>query len=249
MTKLLTRTGLLFAVASLALFGVEQAAAERASDARELISLETPEGWTAVPRERLRETIRSLRNPNLRLVGADRERVELLFINADEADDLIPNLQVFILDSGGLGLEDGDLEELRANVESSYTGSIGGRFKLLTLTRSRVGGSGSARLTGIYRWRTVNMKILQHLVPGTDHLYAITYTAKERDFSRHLHTVEEALATVAIADPPLVLGWLWDGLSWGALIALVLGILWLILYLSGSGYGRRPIFNPFTRAG
>ena len=249
MTTIIIRSGLLFVVvvASILLIGVEPTAAERASDARELISLETPEGWTAVLREQMQETIRSLRNPNLNLVGVDRERVELLFINADEADDLIPSLQVFIFDFGGLGLEDGDLEELQANVESSYTESIGSRFKLLTLTRSRVGGSGSARLTGIYRWRTVNMKVLQHLVPGTNHLYAITYTAKERDFSRHLPAVEEALATVTIADPPLVLGWLWDGLRWGVLIVLVLGILWLILFLSGSGFGRRPIFNPFVR--
>ena len=62
MTTIIIRSGLLFVVvvASLLLFGVELAVAERASDARELISLETPEGWIAVLREQMQEKIRKL---------------------------------------------------------------------------------------------------------------------------------------------------------------------------------------------
>ncbi len=217
--------------------GVVPGLAEQASDPRELISFDPPAGWTPVSPGKLRETIRALNNPGLKLIGADPGGAVLFFAKITGAGDIIPHLQVRIHDIRGLGLSETDLLEMEKDLEKRYSERMGSRFKLLTLRRTELGGLRAARITGIYRWRTVNIKVLQCLLPGTDHLYEITYTAKEREFSRHLNEVEESLATVQIADPPLILDWLWNGINTLILLLLMGIILWLFLLMVGNRPG------------
>jgi len=214
------------------------AAVERISDPANRVSLELPEGWTAVRPEAAREALRSLSGRELRIVGIDQSKTVLLAVDARDAQDIIPHISVSVADVGGLGLSDADLEELESELERLYSEQMGGRFKLLTLKGYELGGLRAARVTGIYRWRTVNIKILQYLVPGTDRLYAVTYTAKEREFRRSLSAAEAAMGTLIIADPPLRLEWLWESLRWATLLILVAGILWLTIIATSSRPGK-----------
>ncbi len=223
------------------------AQAERISDPGELVSFVRPVGWTQVSPGDIRAAINSLNNPELTLIGIDSEKAALLLTRLSDARDIIPHIQVAVHPVAGLGLSEADLEALESTLEEEYSNRMGSRFKLLTMRRVELGGLRAAKITGIYRWRTVNIKILQVLVPGTERLYEITYTAKERDFSRFLEEVEESLGTVQIVDPPLVLDWLWDWAGKLALLFLLALIFLLIINLVFARSGQRRLGAPAER--
>ncbi len=224
------------------------ALAERVSDSEGNVSIEIPPGWQVVSPENIRETLLRLDKGDLRIVGVDPERTTILTINAVEAKDITPLVYVLKADSGGLTLSEEDVDNLRRQIESVYSEEMDSRFKLLTLEKSEIGGLQAVRLTGIFRWRTVNIKMLQFLIPGTDYLYAVTYTAKEREFNRFLSVAESALGTVQITDPQIILDWLWDAFRWIVLVGLLIGIIWLTMVAaSNRGGGEGSSVSPFMR--
>lgn len=224
------------------------ALAERVSDPDGNVSVELPPGWQAVSPENIRETLTRLNKSDLRIIGVDPERITILAINAAEAKDIAPLVYVSRTNFGGLALSDDDIDNLRRQISAIYSEEMDSRFKLLTLEKSEIGGLPAARLTGIYRWRTVNIKLLQFLIPGTQYLHAVTYSAKEREFNRFLPEVESALETVRIADPPVVLDWLWNALRWIVLLGLVAGVIWLTMVAASSrGGGEGSSVSPFLR--
>lgn len=228
------------------LFAAGIAAQERIADPEGLISIVPLATWNAASSDLANELIDSRPNTFSRVIGPQRDRQGVLLLKVDEPADLIPNLQLSVYAKGGLPLDDASMEVLERELESIYARSTGGPFRMFVLERSEVAGLAAFRLTGVYRWRTNNIKILQYLVPGAGHLYAITYTANEREFNRHLPAVEQMLSTIHIADPPLFTGWLWDALRWVLLLVLVAAILWGILYANSiKPGGQGPRFTLF----
>lgn len=222
--------------------------AQRIRDPRDLISFEIPVGWSELPAGQIQESFQDLPNPEFRLIGVDQQRTAALLINTSNAADIIPHVRIAVHEIGGLDISEESLQGFEDNLEDSYSQRMGSRFKLLTLKPASFNGLWGVRITGIYRWRTVNIKILQVLLPGSGHLYEITYTAKEREFSSRLDEVEEAIGTVQIVDPPIMLEWLRDWTS-GLVLVLMLGVvLGLMLYIVGNRLGR-PRLSPSPGGG
>lgn len=224
--------------AALALAFAVNLHADRISDEHGLISMEAPEGWISVPVGAVRSTVGDLPNSNLFLLGFKSSESGLFFMKQSGAVDIIPHLQISVYDVRGLALNDDVVRALESDLPARYSAEMGETFKLLVLEKVTIAGLRAARLTGIYRWRTVNIKVLQYLIPGSDHLYEITYTALERTFSRNVIEVEEALDSIQISDPPLLLDWLWDLLRWGILLGIVVVIIGAIFFATGSQPGR-----------
>jgi hypothetical protein len=242
------RIRLLAACIAILLLTALPAAAERVSDRDNLISIEAPSGWRSIPPEDAVNSLRRLAKGELRIVGVDRDRTRVLLINSDKAHDIVPHISISIADRGGLSISDTDLGRLSRLVESVYSEAMGTRFRLLMLEKAELGGLQSVRLTGIYRWRTVNIKILQYLIPGGGRLYAVTFTAKEREFNGLLSEAESAMNTVRISDPLLLLDWLWSAVRWLILLSLIGGIIWLTMIAAGStGGGEGTSVSRFLR--
>ena len=217
------------------------------------VSITAPDGWISAKPEDAAQLLRDLSHNELRVIGIDGERTVLLAMNIAQAKDIVPVISIAVADVGGLDVGESDLEKIEREIEERYSDRLGTPFKLLMIENSSLGGLLCARLTGIYRWRTVNIKILQYLVPGEDRLYAVTYAAKEREFRDHLESAEGAMNTLMIGDAPLRLGWLWETLRWVGLLAIVLAIVWLTIIAAsnrpqrGGESGLPSESNPFLR--
>lgn len=219
----------------------EHAAAQTVSDSENRFSMEVPSGWAVVDPSEAEETVLALGNPKLRLIGIDLEDTDIILMNTDGAVDAIPHIQVSVFPYPGLGLTDGDLQEVESTIESIYRDRIGVRyFKLFKISRVTQGGLQALEITGVYPHGESNVKILQHLIPGSGHLYAVTYSAREREFSNHLEQVREVLNTVKISDAPLFTIDFSGLLHWITLLFIVAVVIWLILYVSGNRFGREP---------
>jgi hypothetical protein len=231
----------------LVLAAAAPAAAERVSDPGNLVSIDAPADWPSVAPGGAATALRRMGKGHMKIIGIDPARTALLLINPGRARDLIPYISVTIADRGGLNPSEQELERLPRLIESVYSRMMGSRFKVLMLERSELGGLPSVKLTGIYRWRTVNIKVLQHLVPGSGRLYAVTFTSKERDFSGLHDEAEQVMNSIRIADPPLLLDWLWDAARWVVLLGLIGGVIWLTMVAASNRGEEGQSVSQFLR--
>lgn len=207
--------------------------AQRLFDSEHLISMEPSDGWVAVLSENAGDYIATLPATFLHFIGADpREPGLILFKTLGEyhLQEAVPNIQIAVHDFSGLSLRDADLDVINRRLEELYSEKIGSKFRKFVLERKRIAGTSAIRLTGVYPWNTVNIKILQYLIPGSGHLYSVTYTAKEMVFPTYLQEAEKMFETLSISDPPLEIGWLWDLLRLLALLGLIAIVIFGVLY-------------------
>lgn len=245
-------------LASLAIAGASAAIAqERVTDSSGFISLAVPPAWQAWPTEQAGTAIYNLPNSNLFTPGLDLERPGLVAFKPRGVKELLPTVQVARIDLGMLAVSEETRQQLERTLEKRYSAEMGTRFRLFSVTQERIGGVRAFRVSGVYTWRTNNIRMVQYLIPGNYNLYAATYVAQEREFQRHLPEAEQILASLTIGDPPVDVVWFGDLLRWIVLVLAAGAVIWGIAFANSlrpspatnriRGARDSEVFNPFQR--
>jgi hypothetical protein len=247
------RLRMLVVVSTLSLWAVPASAQEQVSDSSGFVSIRIPASWQAWPTEEAGAAIYALPNNNLFTPGLDLSRPGLVAVKPRGVKDLLPTIQIARLDIGYLGIDGETRSQLERTLEKRYSEAMGTRFRLFTVAEETVNGVRAFRVTGVYAWRTNNIRMVQYLIPGAYHLYAATYVAQEREFQRHLSEAEQILASISIGDAPVDLGWVGGLLRWLALVLGAGAVIWGIAFANSLRPESRgpaaPRGSKFTRDG